>query len=363
MNVDGMPAVEKVSLGPLTSLRIGGEARRFIEAGDEAELVDEVLAADARREPVLVLGGGSNLVVADEGFDGLVVRVASRGVHAKVDGARVGLEVAAGEPWDALVARCVVEGWSGVECLSGIPGLVGATPIQNVGAYGQEVAETIERVRVLDRRTREVTTIGAEECRFGYRVSAFKGNDRFVVVGVTFALDVRPDGAPLRYAELSRALGVGEGERAPLEAVRRTILGLRRAKGMVLDPGDPDSLSAGSFFVNPILDRAGVAALEARLVARGIDRVALPRFPGGDGRTKVSAAWLIERAGFTKGWGDGSVGISRKHALALVNRGGATARELLELARAIQTGVRDAFGVELSPEPVIVPRAGVVFAG
>lgn len=345
---------ENVPLAPMTSLQVGGSARRFVEVEDDTELVGQILDADARGEPVLVLGGGSNLVVADEGFDGLVVRIASRGIRVEGGAGRVRIEVAAGEPWDALVARCAAEGWSGVECLSGIPGLVGATPVQNVGAYGQEVKETIDGVRVLDRRARAVASVDAGGCRFGYRTSAFKGDARFVVLGVTFALEPRRESAPLRYAELTRALGIAEGGRAALEEVRRTILALRRAKGMVLDPTDPDSVSAGSFFVNPLLDRSALATLEGRLTGRGIDPTALPRFPGDEGRTKVSAAWLIERAGFHKGWGEGRAGISRKHALALVNRGGATARELLDAARAIRRGVRDAFGVELSPEPVIV---------
>jgi UDP-N-acetylmuramate dehydrogenase len=349
-----MPVLEDVPLAPMTSLRVGGNARRFVEAADEEAVARHVLDADARGERVLVLGGGSNLVVADAGFDGLVVRVATRGLQVTREDGRAWVEVAAGEPWDGLVERCVGERWGGVECLSGIPGLVGATPIQNVGAYGQEVGDTIQRVRVVDRSARRVTTLPVQDCRLAYRTSAFKGDDRYVVTAVTFAFEVGGESAPLRYAELTRALGRSEGDRAPLEEVRRTVLALRRAKGMVLDPDDPDSVSAGSFFVNPILDGAGIAALEERLGARGIDRASLPRFPGGEGRTKVSAAWLIERAGFPKGWGDGRVGISRKHALALVNRGGATASELLEVARAIQRGVRDAFGVELAPEPVIV---------
>ena len=318
----------------------------------------QILDADRRGEPVLVLGGGSNLVVGDGGFDGLVVHVASRGVRVSRDGERVRLEVAAGEPWDALVERCVEEGWSGVECLSGIPGLVGATPIQNVGAYGQEVKETICEVRALDRRAGAVTSFDASRCRFTYRASAFKGDERFVVLAVTFALEPRPESAPLRYAELTRALTIEHGERAPLGEVRRAVVALRRAKGMVLDPNDPDSVSAGSFFVNPLLDAAELEALEERLATRGLDPASLPRFPGDDRRTKVSAAWLIERAGFAKGWGQGRVGISRKHALALVNRGGATASELIAVARSIQRGVREAFGVALLPEPVIVESSG-----
>jgi len=289
-----------------------------------------------------------------------VVRVASRGIDAKRltgQADRVRVEVQAGEPWDGFVARCVAEGWSGVECLSGIPGLAGATPIQNVGAYGQEVKETITSVRVLDRRTRDERDIAAGECGFAYRASAFKGDARFVVTRVTFELDVRPDGAPVRYAELARALGVPAGSRAPLEETRRTVITLRRAKGMVLDADDPDSVSAGSFFVNPVLDAAQLASLVARAVARGIDETAIPRFASDDGRTKVSAGWLIEHAGFAKGWAPSSgsrAGISRKHALALVNRGGATCAELLEVARAIQCGVESAFGVGLEMEPVVV---------
>ncbi len=259
---------ENVPLGPKNTHRIGGAARRLVEVESEGELARQVLDADARGEPVLVLGGGSNLVVGDEGFGGLVVRVGSRGVRVSAEEGRVRLEVAAGEPWDALVERCVEEGWSGVECLSGIPGLVGATPIQNVGAYGPEVKETIARVRVLDRRARAVATIEAEECRFAYRTSAFKGDDRFVVVAVTFVLARRGESAPLRYAELTRALGVKEGDRAPLADVRRTILALRRAKGMVLDPADPDSVSAGSFFVNPVLDGRARGARGAARRAR-----------------------------------------------------------------------------------------------
>jgi UDP-N-acetylmuramate dehydrogenase len=343
-----------VPLAPMTTLGIGGPARRLLEARTEEEIVGAVGEADGRAEGVLVLGGGSNLVVRDGGFDGLVVRIASRGVAVARQEDRVRLVVAAGEPWDELVAQCTAEGWSGVECLSGIPGLVGATPIQNVGAYGQEVKETIESVRVFDRRQKQVVSLPAADCGFSYRASTFKGDERYVVLEVTFVLARSPRSAPLRYAELTRALGVGDGESAPLLDVRRTILALRKAKGMVVDASDPDSVSAGSFFVNPLLDPPAVARLEGALAGRGIDAARLPKFPGDAGRVKVSAAWLIERAGFTKGWTMGRVGISSKHALALVNRGGATAAELLGAAAAIQRGVREAFGVELTPEPVVV---------
>ncbi len=351
---------EDVPLAPMTSLRVGGGAKRFVEATDANEIVRAVADADARGERVLVLGGGSNLVVGDAGFDGLVVRVASRGVTAKRlagQADRVQVDVEAGEPWDDFVARCVSEGWSGVECLSGIPGLAGATPIQNVGAYGQEVKETITSVRVLDRQTHDERDLAASECGFAYRASMFKCDARFVVTRVTFELDVRPDGAPVRYAELARALGVSAGSRAPLEETRRTVIALRRVKGMVLDAADPDSVSAGSFFVNPVLDDAQLASFIGRALARGIEDAAIPRFPNDDGRTKLSAGWLIERSGFAKGWGpspEARVGISRKHALALVNRGGATCAELLDVARAIQRGVESAFGVALVMEPVMV---------
>jgi UDP-N-acetylmuramate dehydrogenase len=350
-----MRIVENVPLAPMTSFRLGGPARRFVEVTSEDDLVGAVLAADARAEPVFVLGGGSNVVVDDAGFGGLVVRVASRGVEVLSSvGDTVRVRVAAGEPWDELVERCAAEGWNGVECLSGIPGLAGATPIQNVGAYGQEVAQTIEEVRVLDRRAKLVSTMRGDECRFSYRGSLFKNDARFVVLGATFAFGASRESTPLRYAELTRALGLTEGGRAPLTEVRRVVVSLRRAKGMVLDPSDPDSVSAGSFFVNPILDASALAALEERLAARGLDAQTMPRFAEPGARTKVPAAWLIERAGFAKGWGEGKVGISRKHALALVNRGGATAREVLDAAGRIERGVKDAFGVALAREPVLV---------
>jgi UDP-N-acetylmuramate dehydrogenase len=352
-----------VPLAPFTSLRVGGTARRFVEVDSARAIVDAVSEADARGEPVLVLGGGSNLVVGDAGFDGTVVKVASRGIDVTREGERVRVEVEAGEPWDDLVARCVDEGWSGLECLSGIPGLAGATPIQNVGAYGQEVKDTVTHVRVLDRRAsgeRDPRDVPASECGLAYRTSVFKGDARFVVTRVTFELLASPESAPVRYPELARALGVGAAERAPLRVVRDTVIALRRTKGMVLDEADPESVSAGSFFVNPLLDAASLARLVRRVQERGIDSAAIPAFPGDEGRTKVSAAWLIERAGFTKGWAPGEgarVGISRKHALALVNRGGATSAELLACARAIREGVRAAFDVELAIEPVVVGSA------
>jgi UDP-N-acetylmuramate dehydrogenase len=326
-----------VELAELTTLRLGGPARRLVEARSEAALVAAVQEAEP---PVLVLAGGSNVVVADDGVQGTVVRITTRGVER--DGDR--LTVAAGESWDELVAACVADGLQGFECLAGIPGTVGATPIQNVGAYGQEVAETVESVRVLDRATGGIHEMTAAECGFRYRSSVFKYRDRRVVLSVTFRLRRAPESGPLRYAELARALDVPVGGTAPLADVREAVLGLRRRKGMVIDPADPDTVSAGSFFTNPILDPEAFERLPGPP----------PAWPEPDGRIKTSAAWLIERAGFHRGYGDGRVGISTKHTLALVNRGGGTTAELMALAREIAAGVREQFGVALHPEPVLV---------
>jgi UDP-N-acetylmuramate dehydrogenase len=331
-------------LAPLTTLRLGGPARRLVAADTEEELVAAVRAADAAGEPLLVLSGGSNVVIADAGFPGTVVHVRTRGVRRE-DGA---LHVQAGEPWDELVARTVAAGLQGFECLSGIPGSTGATPVQNVGAYGQEVAETVTAVRVLDRATGAIETLPAEACGFEYRRSIFKHDPRRIVLEVAFALREQPESGPLRYAELARTLEVPVGGRAPLADVREAVLGLRRGKGMVLDPGDPDSVSAGSFFTNPVLAPADFEALAARAPSSP------PAFPEPDGRIKTSAAWLIERAGFGRGFGAGPVGISTKHTLALVNRGGARTADLVALARQIAGGVEHRFGVKLLPEPVFV---------
>jgi UDP-N-acetylmuramate dehydrogenase len=335
--------LERVALAPLTTLRLGGPAARLVEARTEAEVAEAVRSA---YEPLLVLAGGSNVVIADEGFPGTVVHVLTRGVER--DGAR--LTVQAGEPWDAVVADCVERGLQGFECLSGIPGSVGATPIQNVGAYGQEVSETVESVRVLDRASGRIEDMPAADCGFTYRSSIFKYHDRRVVLSVTFRLRERAESGPLRYAELARKLDVPVGGSAPLAEVREAVLALRRGKGMVIDPDDPDSVSAGSFFTNPILEPDAFAALESRTGPE----LRPPAFPEPDGRIKTSAAWLIERAGFTRGYGHGRVGISTKHTLALVNRGGGTTAELMALARDIADGVHAAFGVALHPEPVLV---------
>ncbi|MET0770661.1 MAG: UDP-N-acetylmuramate dehydrogenase [Solirubrobacteraceae bacterium] len=335
------------ALSELTTLRLGGPPRRLVEARDEAAIVAAVREADDAGEPVLVVAGGSNLVVADAGFPGTVVRIASRGAE--------GGTVAAGEEWDPFVARCVAEGLAGVECLSGIPGSVGATPIQNVGAYGQEVADVIRSVRAYDRRAREVREIPAAECGFAYRSSAFKRDPgHWVVLSVTFDLPRQDRSMPIRYAELARALGVEEGGTAPLADVREAVLALRRRKGMVIDPADPDSVSAGSFFTNPVLSAEAFAALEAR-----VDNGARPpRFPQPDGSVKTSAAWLIEHAGFARGHGDpATIAISSKHTLALTNRGAGTTAQLVALAREIAGGVDERFGVQLEPEPVFAGHA------
>jgi UDP-N-acetylmuramate dehydrogenase len=327
----------------------------------------QVRAADDRGEPLLVLGGGSNLVVADEGFRGTVVHVATRGRVARDHGGAVTVTVAAGEDWDGVVAWSVSEGLAGLECLSGIPGLAGATPIQNVGAYGQEVCEVITSVRGYDRSTGTVADLPAAGCGFGYRTSAFKREaaqagrvtGRFVVLGVTFLLRRSPRSGPVRYAELARGLGVEEGGTAPLGEVRASVLALRRSKGMVLDPADPDTRSAGSFFTNPVVPQARFDALARDVARTGGTAVRIPSYPAPDGMVKLSAAWLIEHAGFRKGYpgavtgpGDGPR-ISTKHTLALVNPGGASAASLVALAGEIADGVRKAFGVELVPEPVL----------
>ena len=342
-----------MNLADHTTLRLGGPARCFVRAGTDEDLIEAVRAADSGGEPLLVLGGGSNLVVADEGFDGTVIQVATRGLRR--DGDQV--TAAAGEDWDAVVAWTVAAGLAGLECLSGIPGLAGATPIQNVGAYGQEVAETITAVRTYDRVTGQRCIIPNERCGFGYRTSMFKRDDagRHLVLSVTFRLAGQSACRPVRYAELAAALGVAVGDQVASTTARSAVLELRRGKGMVIDPADPDTRSVGSFFVNPVLDGAGLAAVEAAARARCGEGTRVPRFDAGDGLVKVPAAWLIERAGFGKGYtlGDGAR-ISSKHTLALVNSGSATTAGLMALARQIRDGVRGAFGVSLAPEPVLV---------
>jgi UDP-N-acetylmuramate dehydrogenase len=351
-------------LADYTTLGLGGPARSFVAASTEPELIAAVAAADAAAEPVLLIGGGSNLVIADDGFGGTVIHLNTRGVsYAEAGDGRADVTVAAGEDWDDVVAATVAEGLAGLECLSGIPGRAGATPIQNVGAYGREVAEVITTVRVFDRLRRQIQVIPNERCRFSYRNSLFRSGEpgRYVVLAVTFRLAREPLSMPVKYPELAAELDVELGARAGVGEVRSGVLKIRSRKGMVLNPGDPDSRSAGSFFTNPVLDAEQFARVQS--AAAGAPGAAgatgapgpVPRFDAGDGLVKVPAAWLIEHAGFGKGYGaPGPARVSSKHTLALINAGGATTADLLALAREIRDGVRAAFGVTLDPEPILV---------
>ncbi|MDH6578384.1 UDP-N-acetylmuramate dehydrogenase [Kitasatospora sp. MAP5-34] len=342
-----MQVLENAPLAQLTTLRLGGPARRLVTATTDAEVVAAVRAADEAGEPLLVIGGGSNLVIGDAGFDGTVLRIATTGFD--LDGST--LELAAGEVWADAVSRAVDQGLAGIEFLAGIPGSAGATPVQNVGAYGQEVSGTITDVVAYDRETRETVTLTNDECAFSYRYSRFKAApDRYVVLRVRFALeDAGGQSSPVKYAEVARTLGVAADQRVDLRDAYATVLRLRAGKGMVLDPADHDTWSAGSFFTNPILTPDQYAAFLTRLDGR-----TAPAYPGPDGSTKTSAAWLIDQAGFEKGYGSGPATLSTKHTLALTNRGGATTADLLALAREIRDGVHAAFGVELVNEPVTV---------
>jgi len=341
-----------VPLSPLTTLGIGGPARWFVRA----TTVDEVAAAWRwTREqglPLFVMGGGSNLVIADGGFDGLVMQVAIRGTVVAPRGAETMLRAGAGETWDDVVADAVSRGLAGLECLSGIPGCVGGTPVQNVGAYGQEVADTIREVTVFDLGAACVTTMPASACGFAYRTSRFKHDDagRFVICDVTFALGSGPPG--ISYPDLAGCFQGRRRDSVTLAEVRQAVLAIRRRKGMVIDAADPDTRSVGSFFVNPVV----AAGVHARLVAASGE--AAPGFPLPDGQVKIPAAWLIERAGFARGARRGRAGLSSKHPLAIVNGGGASAREVVDLAAEIKRQVADRFGVALRPEPVFVGFGG-----
>jgi len=338
---------DAVPLAPLTTLELGGPARHLVDATDDDAIIEALRWAEARGLPAAILGGGSNLVVGDAGFDGLVVRIATRGLRFDTSGDEVHVSAAAGEPWDPLVAEAVGRALGGIECLSGIPGLVGATPIQNVGAYGQEVAETIRTVRVLERRTWQRRELPADDCGFGYRDSAFKHDpERYVVLGVTFALR-RAAGPALRYRELTEALATIP--HPTLADARATVLALRRRKSMLVVPGDPNRRSAGSFFTNPLVSAEAAEQVAARAGGSG---ASMPRWPAPDGRVKLSAGWLIERAGISRGLRRGAVGVSSAHALALVHHGGGTTAALLALAREVAAAVHARFGVTLVPEPV-----------
>jgi len=327
---------------------VGGPARFFVDAEDEATVAEAWTWAQSRGVALRVLGGGSNLVVGDAGVDGLVVRVGLRGIETADQGDDVVVSAGAGEPWDALVAVTVECGWAGLECLSGIPGLVGATPIQNVGAYGQEVGETLVTVRALDTRSGRVVSLTHADCRFSYRDSLFKTGEpgRFIVLGVTYRL--RREGKPtLRYDEVAAHLGARGVRRPSLAEVRTSVLAIRRSKSMVIDPGDENARSCGSFFTNPI-----VSAADADRVQALTGEAVMPRYPQPDGRVKLAAAWLIERAGFRKGQREGAVGLSTRHALAVIAHAGATAGDVVAFAHRIQHDVEARFGVRLTPEPV-----------
>ena len=324
-----------------TTIHLGGPAATLVWADDEPGLIEHVTRADAAGAPVLVLGGGSNLIVADTGFDGVVVRVATRGTRIDRDGEQVVMHVAAGEIWDDVVTGSLSQGLAGLECLSGIPGLAGATPIQNVGAYGCEISSLIGAVRAFDREQLRTVVLTAADCHFGYRTSALRGGARYVVLGIDLLLNAGDTSQPVQYQQLADALGIELGGRAPTVDVRAAVLALRASKGMLIDAADPDSVSVGSFFTNPILRDDEVPA-------------GAPKWPTSDGLVKTSAAWLIEQAGFERGFGDGPVGLSNKHTLALVNRGGATTAELMAFAARIRAGVAERFGVVLDVEPVLV---------
>lgn len=347
---------QNVPLAPLTTLRIGGPARFFAEARSEDEMLAAFSFAEQRSLPLFILGGGSNALIADEGFPGLVVHVALKGVTWRDEGDEVIVTARAGEDWDELVSQCVERDLGGVECLSGIPGSVGGTPIQNVGAYGQEVSETITSVRVFDRLAGRFAEMSNEHCQFSYRASVFNttARDRYVVTAVTYALKTHGEPA-IRYPDL-KSFFSNVSTRPSLRLTREVVREIRARKAMLIAPDDPDCRSAGSFFKNPVITSDMFARIEdvarKRDLISGVERV--PNFHAGDGRVKVPAAWLIERAGFHKGYSRGRVGISSKHTLAIVNRGGATACEVIGLMKEIQERVAEKFGVPLTPEPVFV---------
>jgi UDP-N-acetylmuramate dehydrogenase len=348
-----MQLQENIPLGPLTTFRIGGPARFFVEAKSIAEVEEAVRFPPTPALPLFVLGGGSNLVVADSGWPGLVMKVGMRGIERRAadQNGKAIFDVGAGEPWDAFVSHAVMADCAGVECLSGIPGSVGGTPVQNVGAYGQEVSETIESVQVFDLRDNQVREICNQGCGFSYRSSIFNTTERgrFIILRVTYALC--PAGKPhLEYAELKRHFA-GRQRVANLADTREAVLQIRARKGMLIIAGDPDCRSAGSFFKNPVLSEAQFKDLAGRAESKGLE---IPSYPALDAQRKVSAAWLVEHSGFSKGYAVGAAGISRKHALALINRGDAKASDIVGLKVEIQHGVQEAWGIQLEPEPVFV---------
>ncbi len=343
---------ENVALAPLTTLGVGGPARFFVEALTEAEVMEGVSFARSRRLPLFALGGGSNLVVADTGFNGFVLKVGiADALQSTAQNGVVTFDAGAGFDWDALVARTIDAGCAGLECLSGIPGTVGGTPVQNVGAYGQDVSQTIQEVRVLDLQSLEIKTLSNADCEFSYRASLFNTSQRgrYIVLRVSFA--VHPGGKPsLRYADLQKFFANRAGEPS-LAEVRAAVREIRHSKAMLIVPGEEDARSAGSFFKNPVVSQKVFEDLSVRLAERG---VLLPSYPAAEGLRKLPAAWLVEHAGFVKGYVRGAAGISRRHALAIINRGGATAADLIALQDEIQSRVWHEFGIQLQPEPVFV---------
>jgi UDP-N-acetylmuramate dehydrogenase len=341
---------ENVALAPLTTLGVGGNARFFVRAVSVVDVENAASFARRRKLPLFVLGGGSNLLVSDRGWDGLVLQVGILGMEERSEGAATLFDVGAGVDWDVFVAHCVARNLGGIECLSGIPGSVGGTPVQNVGAYGQEVSETIAAVLAFDLEENRVRELAAAECGFSYRGSIFNGSQhgRYIILRVTYRLssDIKPS---LGYADLQKYFA---GREAPLLAeVREAVLKIRASKGMLITAGDPDSRSAGSFFKNPVLSEAQHSELVRRTAERGLE---VPSYPALSQQRKVSAAWLVENSGFRKGYVRGKAGISSKHALAIVNLGGATAAEIVALKDEIQAGVEAAWGVRLEPEPVFL---------
>jgi len=339
--------LETIQLAPFTTLKIGGPARFFVKAQTEDEVVEAFQHAKSNGLALFVLGGGSNILVSDTGFDGLVLQIALKG-KSTIEGpnGKVEITAQAGEDWDEFVRYAVENDLAGIECLSGIPGLVGGTPVQNVGAYGQEVSETITNVRCFDRTTKTIVELSNVDCGFSYRKSIFNSTerDRYIVLAVTYLLAA--GGKPkIVYKDLKEYFGDRD---ASLKETRGAVLAIRRAKSMVIDESDPNSRSAGSFFKNPIVD---ISKLD-EIKASGFETV--PRFPAGDGLVKLPAAWLIERSGFNKGFRLGNAGISENHSLALINFGGATAAEIVDLKNAIQAGVFEKFGIQIFPEPIFV---------
>jgi UDP-N-acetylmuramate dehydrogenase len=345
----------ELPLSRFTTFRVGGPARYYLRVTTRQALLESAAWANEHDFPLLVLGGGSNLLVADHGFPGLVLHIDLRGVEHNRERDMIEVTVAAGENWHEFASSVVEHGWAGVECLVGIPGLVGATPIQNVGAYGQEVRDTLARVEVFDLQTGRIDTFTNDECGFDYRKSRFKAEDRgrYIILSVTFRL--RPGGEPnLHHAELERHLKERGHMPPTLRDVSATVLDLRRRKSMILHEDDPNARSVGSFFVNPVLDDRAFAVLQGAIAPFTDAGERLPAYPTLDGRTKVSAAWLIEHVGFARGHVHGNVGLSSRHALALINRGGATAQDIFTFAREIRHRVRDRFGITLVPEPTLV---------